>query len=101
MLKTENAEKLNFFFNEITLTYQLLPYLDICWYIYDVCMCTTSLNSLGEGVIILTRNYYVYKFSIDGGGLVVEKSSLCAGRMASRSFSKTVRYDRESKGSAR
>ena len=37
--------------------------------------------------------------AIDIGGLV-EKSSLCEGRMASRSFSKTVRYDQESRVSS-
>ena len=39
-------------------------------------------------------------FAIDGGGLFVEKSSLCAGRMASRSFSKTVGHNWESRGSS-
>ena len=36
------------------------------------------------------------QFSIDGGIFFVEKSSLCEGRMATRSFPKTVRCDRES-----
>ena len=36
------------------------------------------------------------QFANDGGGLFVEKSSLFEGRMAFRSFSKTVRCDRES-----
>ena len=41
------------------------------------------------------------KFANDGGGLFVEKSSLFEGRMAFRSFSRTVRHCQESKGSAR
>ena len=39
------------------------------------------------------------KFSIDIG-LFVENNSLCEGRMASRSFSKTVRHNWESRGSS-
>ena len=55
--------------------------------VYETTLWVKAYFLLGE--IIMN------KFAIDSG-LFVEKSSLCEGRMAFHSFSKTVRRDRES-----
>ena len=68
-------------------------------YVYMVlCKLTYYYHSLS--LSFLREIIIMSIFAIDGDGLVVEKSSLFAGRMAFRSFSKTVRYDRESGGSS-